>query len=90
MALTNLTEENKDGNEKIEKWRKKLRLSSKTGINVVHRYSNIRETLLRTTYNALVVKLTDILQVCDGYARFKSKHVRSGRRLIRESHSREK
>ena len=36
-------------------------------------YSHLGEKLLRTTYNALGVKLTGTLQVCDGYERSKAK-----------------
>ena len=42
-------------------------------INVVHRYSHLGEKLLRINYNALGVKLTGALQVCDVYARSKVK-----------------
>ena len=48
-------------------------LSNDMDINVVHRYSHQGEKLLRTTYNALVFKLTCTLQVCNGCARFKEK-----------------
>ena len=48
-------------------------LSSEIDINVVHMYSHLGEKLLRTTYNALGVKLTGTLQVCDGCARSKPK-----------------
>ena len=43
------------------------------GINVLHRYSHLGEKLLRTTYNALGVKLTDNLQICNGCARSNEK-----------------
>ena len=42
-------------------------------INVVHGYSYLVETLLRTTYNTLGVNLTGTLQICDGFARSKAK-----------------
>ena len=42
-------------------------------INVVHRDSHLGEKLLRTTYNALGVKLIGLLQFCDGCARSKVK-----------------
>ena len=42
-------------------------------INVVHWYSHLGEKLLYITYNALGVKLTGTLQVCDVCARSKSK-----------------
>ena len=48
-------------------------LSSEMDINVVHRYSHLREKLLCTTYNTLGVKLTGTLQVCNGCARSKAK-----------------
>ena len=60
-ALTNLPEKKTETSEKIEEWRKKLGLSSKMEINVVHRYSYMGEKLLCTTYNALGVKLTGTL-----------------------------
>ena len=40
---------------------------------MVHIYSHIRENLLHITYNALGVKLTGTLQVCDGCARSNAK-----------------
>ena len=42
-------------------------------INVVHWHSHLGERLLRLTYDAMGVKLTGTLQVCDGCARSKSK-----------------
>ena len=56
MSHTNLKEEEKDGNDKKEEWRKKLGLSRKMDINVVHRYSYLGEKLLRITYNSLGVR----------------------------------
>ena len=38
-------------------------------INVAHWYSNIGEKLLRLTYDALGVKLTGPLEVCDSCER---------------------
>ena len=73
MALTNLPEENKYGNDKKEEWCKKLGLSSKIDIHVVHRYSHLGENLLRITYNSLGVKLKGTIQVCDACARSKKK-----------------
>ena len=40
---------------------------------MVHMYSHLGENLLRKTYNAIGVKLTGTLQVCDGFARSKAK-----------------
>ena len=40
---------------------------------MLHRYSHLREKLLRTTYNALGFKLTGTLKFCDGCARSKAK-----------------
>ena len=51
---------------------KKLGLPGEMDINVVHR-SHLGEKLLRLTYNALGVKFTGTLQVCDGCARSKEK-----------------
>ena len=42
-------------------------------INMVHGYSHLGEKLLRSTYNALGVKLTGILQSCGGCAQSKAK-----------------
>ena len=42
-------------------------------INVVHRYSHIKEKLFRINYYPLRVKLTGTLQVCGGCARSKAK-----------------
>ena len=63
----------KYGSEKKEEWHKKLGLSRKMDTNMVHRYSNLREKLLRITYNDLGVKLTGTLQACDGCTRPKEK-----------------
>ena len=68
-----MPEQKKYTSEKKEEWCKKLGLSSKMDINVVQRYSHLGEQLLRTTYNALSVKLTVSLQVCGGFARYKAK-----------------
>ena len=47
----------------------------------------MREKLLRTTYNALGVKLTGTLQVCDGCARSKAKsHAVRKKTYTRASH----
>ena len=64
MSHTNLKEEEKDGHDTKEEWRKKLGLSRKMDINVVYRY---------ITYNALSVNLTVTIKACDGYARSKTK-----------------
>ena len=40
---------------------------------MVHRYSHLGEKLLRTTYNAIGVKLTGTIKFCDGCARSKAK-----------------
>ena len=64
MSHTNLKEEEKDGHDTKEEWRKKLGLSRKMDINVVYRY---------ITYNALSVNLTVTIQACGGYARSKEK-----------------
>ena len=42
-------------------------------INLVHRYSQLGEKLLRLTYDALGLNLTGTLQVCDSCARSKTK-----------------
>ena len=59
--------------DKKEEWRNNLGLSSDMDINVVHRYSHLVEKFLRATYNALGVKLTGTLQVCDVCAHSKAK-----------------
>ena len=71
-ALTNIPEKKTEISDKKEEWGKKLGLSSEMYINVIHRYSRLGETLLHTTYNALGVKLTGTLQVCDGCTRYKA------------------
>ena len=71
-ALTNLPENKIESSDKKEEWRKKLGLSSDMEINGVNRYSHLGEKLLRTTYNALGVKSTRTLQVCDGCAHSKA------------------
>ena len=63
----------KDTSDGKEEWRKNLGLSSEMDINVVHRYSHLGERLLRTRYNAIGIKLTGTLYVCDGCARYKAK-----------------
>ena len=70
---TNIPEEKKDGNENKVECLKKLGLSSEMNINVVHRYSHLGGKLFCITYNALRVKSTGTLQVCDGCARTKSR-----------------
>ena len=59
-------------------------ISSDMDINVVHRYSHLVEKFFRTTYNALGVKLTGTLQVCDDCARSKAKE----RALIKNTYTR--
>ena len=65
-ALTNLPEQKKEISDKKEEWFKKLGLSNEMDINVLHMYSHLGEKLLRTTYNALSIKLTGTLHVCHG------------------------
>ena len=67
----NLSEGKKvqDENDEKEDSQRKVRLPSEVDINVVHKYSHLIEKLLRQTYDALGIKLTGKLQVCDGCSR---------------------
>ena len=65
-VLTNLSEENKYGNN--NKMAGTLRLSIEMEINMVHRYSYPGEKFFCITYNALSVNLLGTLQVCNGCA----------------------
>ena len=73
----NIPEEKKPNDDK-EDCSKNLGLPSEMDINVIHQYSYLGAKLLRITYNALGVKLTGTLQVCDVCARSKENahHVR--------------
>ena len=64
-ANTNFTEVKKCGNNEKEECHKKLGISIKMDINVVHRYSHLGENLLCITFNALEVNLKGMIQVCD-------------------------
>ena len=74
-ALTNIPEKKNDTTDKKEEWRNKLFLSSEMDIKVVHRYSHQREKMLRTTYNAISVKLTGTIQLYDGTDGTRRNHV---------------
>ena len=49
----------------------KLDLPHELDINEVHQYPHIIEKLLHLTYDALGIKLTGTIQVCDGFERSK-------------------
>ena len=72
-ANTNMPQENKYENCIKEEWQNILGLPSEMDITVMQRYSHLRETLLRITYNSLRVKLTGTLKFCDKCARCKAK-----------------
>ena len=57
-----------DDNDEKKNCHKKLGLPQEMYIHMVHWYSHLGEKLLRLIYDAMGVKLTVMLEVCDGCA----------------------